>query len=136
MVEDMKEGVSANNNSIEYKTEVHNEPALKQYKLFKTNLSAYMDNELSGEENLRMKKFTINNKSARKDLEDSYSVKKLMGDSFEKTKSNMRQDFSKSVMSSINSDDALGFHPAINLLIGFTVSVLIITTFVLISLSV
>ncbi|MCI1273942.1 MAG: zf-HC2 domain-containing protein [Clostridiaceae bacterium] len=70
----------------------------KQYKNFRQNLSAYMDNELDLNENLKIKKIAISNPLARQDLENMYSFKKLLNDSFNKTKSEMKSDFSKSVV--------------------------------------
>ena len=108
----------------------------QQYHLFKDNLSAYLDNELTNDENIKIKKFTINNKIARKELEDSYNIRRLMNESFNKSKSDTRQDFSKNVIKQLELEEeaALGFHPAIKLLIMFTISVLVITSIVLINL--
>lgn len=110
----------------------------QQYRLFKNNLSAYIDNELDSDESLKIKKFTINNKNARKALENSYNIKKLMNDSFQKTKSDAKQDFSRSVLKQLELEEEAtsGFHPAIKLLIAFTISVLVLTTIILVSLSV
>lgn len=109
----------------------------QHYRLFKNNLSAYIDNELSSEESIKIKKITINNPKARKDLEENYSLKKLMNDSFQKSKSDVRQDFSRSVLRQLELEEATsGIHPAIKIILGFSLSVLILTTFVLISLSV
>lgn len=109
-----------------------------QYRVFKNNLSAYIDNELSGDENIKIKKFTINNPSARQELEDSYNIRKLMNDSFRKTKSEVRQDFSKKVLRQLELEEEAtsGIHPAIKILVAFTIAVLVLTTIVLISLSV
>ena len=122
------------NNSFSFHTETNSE----QYRLFKNNLSAYIDNELSNNENIKIKKFTINNTKARQDLQDSYNIRKLMNDSFRKTKSEVRQDFSKNVIKQLELEEeaVLGIHPVIKLLIAFTILVLILTSFVLISLSV
>ncbi|MCM1003159.1 MAG: zf-HC2 domain-containing protein [Candidatus Gastranaerophilales bacterium] len=110
----------------------------QQYRLFKNNLSAYIDNELDTEDNIKIKKFAINNKTARKALEDSYNIKKLLNNSFAKTKSDVKQDFSRSVLKQLELEEEAtsGFHPAIKLLIAFTISVLVLTTIVLLSLSV
>lgn len=67
----------------------------KQYKLFKENLSAYIDNELSDKENLRIKKIAIANTDARQDLEDILSVRELILTSFQKTKENLKTDLSE-----------------------------------------
>lgn len=119
-------------------SEVSSSCTSQQYRLFKNNLSAYIDNELDTEDNIKIKKFTINNKSARKALEDSYNIKKLMNDSFRKTKSDARHDFSRSVLKQLELEEEAtsGFHPAIKLLIAFTISVLVLTTIILFSLSV
>ena len=82
----------------------NNEITSLQFRLFKNNLSAYIDNELTSDENLKIKKFTINNNRARKELEENYSIKKLMKDSFNKTKNESRQDFSRSVLKQLELD--------------------------------
>ena len=75
--------------------EVFNNP---QYDIFKNMLSAYVDNELSDNDNLRIKKIAIANPLARRDLENIYAFKQLLQSSFEKTKSDMKFDFVKNVM--------------------------------------
>ena len=115
-----------------------NKSTSQQYRLFKDNLSAYIDNELPDEENLRIKKFTINNPDARRELQDNYNIKRMMKDSFDKSKTDSKQDFSRSVLKQLELEEevSLGFHPAIKLLIAFTISVLVVTSLVLVSLSV
>ena len=110
----------------------------QQYRLFKNNLSAYIDNELTSDENIKIKKFTINNPKARQELEDSYNIRKLMNDSFRKTKSEIRQDFSKNILRQLELEDEVnsGIHPVIKIVVVFTVIVLIITSIVLMSFSV
>jgi anti-sigma factor RsiW len=105
----------------------------QQYRLFKDNLSAYIDNELTGDESLKVKKFTISNPKARKELEENYSIKRLINNSLKKTQTEVKHDFSRSVLKQLEPEDELnlGFHPAIKLLIIFTVSVLVLTTSVL-----
>ena len=115
----------------------YNSATSEHYMLFKNNLSAYIDNELPTEDIIKIKKFAINNKCARKDLEDSYKIRKLLNNSFKKTKSEVKRDFSRSVMKQLELDEEanLGFHPAIKILIIFTLTVLITTTIVLFYLS-
>lgn len=110
----------------------------EHYKVFKNNLSAYIDNELPSDENIKIKKFTISNNNARKDLEESYNLRRLMNDSFKKTKNESRYDFSKNILKQLelDEDNFLGIHPAIKILVGITIAVLIITSFILISFSV
>ena len=69
----------------------------KQYEEFKNNLSAYIDNELDNEENLRIKKIAISNPLARQDLENIFTFKKLLHYSYEKTKNDMKSDYSKAI---------------------------------------
>ena len=87
--------------------------ANSQYRLFQNNLSAYVDNELPAEENIKIKKFTINNKRARKELENTYNIRKLMNDSFKKTKSESRHDFSRNVMKQLDMTNESWFSPIV-----------------------
>ena len=114
MLTDLKNTFDLDNESISSKN-ISNNTTSQQYRVFKNNLSAYIDNELSSEESIKIKKFTINNPDARKDLEENYNIRKLMNDSFNKTKSDSRQDFSKNILKQleIEEDGCLGFHPAI-----------------------
>ena len=75
----------------------------QQYQEFRENLSAYIDNELDTEENLRIKKIAISNPLARRDLEDIYTFKKLLHSSFDKTKNDVHQDFSRQILSKVFS---------------------------------
>ena len=107
------------------------------FKKFKTNLSAYIDNELPSDENIKIKKYTIHNKKARKELQDSYNLRKLMNDSFKKTKSEFKHDFCKSIIKQLEFENnrSSEFNPAISILIAFTIGVLVLTTIVLVSMS-
>ena len=139
MLVDIKSSVSSNNSfPSQFGTSSHDSASSEQYKIFKTNLSAYIDNELENNENIKMKKFTINNKLARKELEDSYNMKKMLNDSYKKTKMDIKHDFTRSVLKQleIEEENALNFNPAIKLLIAFTISVLVLATIVLVSLSI
>lgn len=114
----------------DYKTSVHEN-------IFSSKLSEYIDNELPSDENIKIKKYAITNKQARKELEDSYNIRRLMSDSYKRTKAEAKQDYTKSILKRLELEEEAqaGFHPAINLLIVFTVTVLVITTIVLLSLS-
>ena len=131
LLKDLKESVE---NEQE---EVLSSTTNSQYRLFQNNLSAYVDNELPQEENIKIKKFTINNKKARKELENTYSIRKLMNDSFQKTKSESKQDFSKNVMKQLDlSNDAnLGFHPLLKVAIAFVMTVLVLSAIIVFSLT-
>ncbi len=79
----------------------------KQYEDFKHNLSAYIDNELSENESLRIKKIAITNPLARKDLEDMYNFKKLLHNSFDKTRTEWKNDCSKAIINRLNKTENL-----------------------------
>ncbi len=108
-----------------------------QYQFFKNNLSAYIDNELPQEENIKMKKFTINNKKARKELEDSYYIRKLMSDSFRKTKSETKPDFSKNILKKLTPEEqnSLSFNPLIRVAFAFVMTVLVLSAVIIYILS-
>lgn len=68
---------------------------------FKNKLSAYVDNELNNNENIKIKKITITNPTARKELEMMYKFKQIMHSAYEKTKTNVRYDYSKNILTKI-----------------------------------
>ncbi len=109
----------------------------RQYRVFQNNLSAYIDNELSPEENIRIKKYTINNKNARKELEHNYNIRKLMSDSFSKTQLGAKQDFSKKILKQLDPNDEynLAFHPVLKVAAAFVFTVLALTAIIVFSLT-
>lgn len=76
----------------------------KQYDEFKKHVSEYFDNELDANDNIRIKKIAISNPLARRDLESMYSFKNLLNKSFEKTKNELKEDFSKGVFTLLEHD--------------------------------
>ena len=78
-----------------------------QYDEFKVNLSAYVDNELSDDENIKVKKYVISNPQARQDLEKMYSLKKILRNSFDKAKNDVRDDYSKFVLKRIDIQEEI-----------------------------
>lgn len=93
----------------------------KQYEDFKNNLSAYIDNELTENESVRIKKIAITNPLARKDLEDMYTFKKLLHSSFEKTRTEWKNDYSKLIINKLNhSPEKIQIDPFYKLLGAFT----------------
>ena len=122
-----------NNNKTPNKQVKNSKISSEQFRLFKNNLSAYVDNELSNEESLKIKKYTINNLQARKELEDNYNIRKLMQESFKKSEAEAKRDFSKQVLKQLELEEVAtsGLHPAIKLLIIFTISSLIFASIIL-----
>lgn len=68
------------------------------------DLSAYIDNELSEENSIRVRKNLIAKPTVRKKLERMYKLRKILSGSFSEQKNLMRNDFSKDVIRSINAD--------------------------------
>ena len=79
----------------------------KQYEEFKQKLSAYVDNELDENESLRIKKISISNPLARKDLENIYSFKKMLHESFDKTRNDFKTDYSKQILNMLTQNKEL-----------------------------
>lgn len=79
--------------------------ATKEYANFKKKLSAYLDSELEDSETIKIKKMTISNPLARKDLEDMYLFKRLLHSSFERTKENCKHDFSKLIVKKLDDQN-------------------------------
>lgn len=74
---------------------------------FKEKMSAYLDSELSDDEIVRFKKYAIANQPVRKELEGMYKVKNALNNSFEKTKNNFKDDFSKDIIVKLDMHDAI-----------------------------
>lgn len=92
-------------------------------------LSPYIDNELSDEDSLRVKKYIVTNLEARKALDNMYKLKKAIYECFEKSKNQIKKDYSKLIIKRLNfqeelehDDSALRLIPIVSvlLLIGVT----------------
>lgn len=111
--------LTENLNDSEYQT--------KQYEDFKLNLSAYIDNELDEHESIRIKKIAISNPLARKDLEDMYTFKRLLHNSFDRTKTEWKNDCSKTVMHKLTDNTtAAKKDPLTGIIFGFSALISII----------
>lgn len=94
-----------NTEKIPVESDIENTPYQnRQYDEFKKYVSEYFDNELDDEQNIRIKKIAITNPLARQDLEKMYSFKKLLHLSFEKTRNEMKEDYSKGVLMLLEHD--------------------------------
>lgn len=78
-----------------------------QYDELKVNLSAYIDNELNDEENIKVKKYIISNPKVRKEVEDLYKLRKVLNHSFEKEKNEAKEDFSKYILKRIDIQEEI-----------------------------
>lgn len=82
----------------------YDERTIRHHKI-QNRLSAYMDNELSQDENIKIKKMTISNPTARQELETMYKFRKMMHSAFEKTKNDSKFDYSKNIISKISDTE-------------------------------
>lgn len=73
----------------------------------KISLSAYIDNELNDSDNIKVKKNIISNAKARTELENMYVLKKMMHNSFEKTKNELKDDYSKLILRRIDMQEEI-----------------------------
>lgn len=78
-----------------------------QHSFFRNNLSAYIDNELSDKESLKLKKYAINNSKAKQEMEKSYRLKSMLKNAFDRTKMSIKSDFSEKVIADINTSNKL-----------------------------
>ena len=122
-------------NDLKEVKELHNDEKgmTSHYRQFKSNLSAYVDNELSQDENIKIKKYAICNKKAKEELENVYRIRRLMKDSFFKTKTASNKDFSKPVLKNLNLDTNynLTFSPLIKIGYAFVITVLVLSAIVI-----
>lgn len=86
---------------------------------FINNLSAYVDNELNANQNIKVKKMTISNPNARKELEKMYKYKKILHSAYEKTKNDSKFDYSKTIVSKLQDSQDYTTNYFIKLSLGF-----------------
>jgi len=72
---------------------------------YMANLSAYVDNELDAEQNIKIKKLTMVNPSVRKNLEDMYKFRKILFAAFERSKYRLKKDYSKNIAAKISNEN-------------------------------
>ena len=70
----------------------------KEDNSFFKSLSAYIDNELSTNDNIKIKKIAISNPEARDKLENMYKFQKLMHSAYQKTRNDLKTDYSKNII--------------------------------------
>ncbi len=91
------------------------------------SLSAYVDNELNNNENIKIKKVTISNPIVRKKLESMYSFKKLMQSAYNKTKGEYKIDNAKYIVAQVidNTDYSTTYFLRIIILFTFIVTAIL-----------
>lgn len=92
------------NNRTQYGNTFYNKKANNENILI-GNLSAYIDNELETSENVKIKRMTISNPTARQKLESMYKFQKLIHSAYEKTKNDTKIDYSKNILAMINQQE-------------------------------
>jgi len=67
-----------------------------------TELSAYIDNELPDESNIKIRKNMIAKPELRNKLEKMYKLKKVISDSFTEHKGKLKYDYSRDIVKTMN----------------------------------
>lgn len=124
MVQSLKE---VHKKLAEIKPESEND-SNPQFDSFKVSLSAYIDNELSDEENIRVKKYVISNPKARQELENMYTLRKVLNNSFDKMKNEVKEDYSKYVLRRIDMQEEIYGPDSFAKVVAFFIIVLAVFT--------
>jgi len=78
-----------------------NNAEAKPDNVIRDKLSAYIDNELNSNDNIKIKKMTISNPIVRKELESMYKFKRIIHNAYERTKNDAKLDYSKNILNKI-----------------------------------
>lgn len=98
-IEELKKILAKYKNNNDAKIKQNAEEKLPEESIHK--ISAYIDNELNSNENIKIKKLTISNPIARKELENMYKFRKIIHTAYEKTKNETHFDYSKLILSNM-----------------------------------
>lgn len=98
-IEELKKILAKYKNNNDAKIKQNAEEKLPEESIHK--ISAYIDNELNSSENIKIKKLTISNPIARKELENMYKFRKIIHTAYEKTKNETHFDYSKLILSNM-----------------------------------
>ena len=71
-----------------------------------TELSAYIDNELPDENNIKIRRNIIARPSLRAKLKKMYKLRKMLSESFIEQKKRLKTDYSKTIIQSVNKSAA------------------------------
>lgn len=86
------------------------------------DLSAYIDNELSDEHSVKIRRSIVARPKLREKVDKLYKLRKFMSDSFREQKSRLKTDFSKDIVR--NTDKTLKTRQAYYHCIGFILFVI------------
>lgn len=100
---------------------------------FKEKLSAYLDSELPDDENIKIKKIAIANLPVRNELEGMYKVKNALNNSFEKTKNNFKNDFTKDIIVKLDIKEAIKMQEPILKLASIFIFLIVFTSVLMIT---
>lgn len=76
--------------------------AIENGEISETELSAYVDNELSDESNIKIRKNIIAKPKIRQKIEKMYKLKKFISDSYIEQRNKLKNDYSKSIIKLLN----------------------------------
>ncbi|MCR5265009.1 MAG: zf-HC2 domain-containing protein [Cyanobacteria bacterium RUI128] len=94
----------AYNKFIKDDTTIDAEPLESSEYVTGAELSAYIDNELSEENSIKIRRNIIAKPKVREKIEKLYKLRKMMSDSFVEHKNKMKTDFSKNIISELDEN--------------------------------
>ncbi len=92
----------------------------------KKKLSEYIDNELCQKDNIKIRKIAIANPAVKRALNNMYNYKILLKQSYNKTKNELKKDYSKSVLDLIYDKDIYSTNFFYKLVIIFAIMIITI----------
>lgn len=84
--------------------------SIREHEKFLENISPYIDNELEQSESIEFRRYLMKSKAAQKELRNIYFVQREIKDSYEKTKKNLKKDFSKTISGQISTKQPVQLH--------------------------
>lgn len=82
---------------------------IREYETFYTNISPYIDDELSYDDCVKFRKYLLKSKSARGELASAYSLKNNIKKSFSSFKENTNINFSKKIIKKLQNENRDSF---------------------------
>ena len=83
---------------------IDSEPVTQEY-VTGSELSAYIDNELSDENSVKIRRNIIAKPKVREKIDKLYKLRKIMSDSFLEQKKRLKTDFARDIVSQMNKQN-------------------------------
>ena len=86
------------------KIEQDNVFKIKEHEIFYANISSYIDNELSYDDSVNFRKYLLKSKTARRKLEEAYSLENSLKTTFSEYCDNLRINYAKKITERIKTE--------------------------------